>query len=48
MIEEYFRIKQRALDVVFSHVRFSKKAHLKFNREDRRRLRNAAEGMEVL
>ncbi|MEM2868204.1 MAG: transposase, partial [Candidatus Bathyarchaeia archaeon] len=40
LIEEYFKVKQKALDIIFSHVKFSGKAHLKFNREDRRKLRD--------
>lgn len=40
LIEEYFKVKQRALDVIFSHVRISRKAHLEFDREDRKRLRD--------
>ncbi|MCS7121597.1 MAG: hypothetical protein NZ895_03215 [Archaeoglobaceae archaeon] len=33
LIEEYFKVKQRALEVIFS-VKLSKKAHLSFNKED--------------
>ncbi|MEM3832049.1 MAG: transposase [Thermoprotei archaeon] len=40
LIEEYFKVKQKALDAIFSHVKISKKAHLEFDREDRRELRD--------
>ncbi|MEM0080116.1 MAG: transposase [Nitrososphaerota archaeon] len=40
LIEEYFKVKQKALDIIFSHVKFSGKAHLKFDRDDRRKLRD--------
>ena len=40
LIEEYFKVKQKALDAIFSHVKISKKAHLEFDREDRKRLRD--------
>ncbi|MEM3832457.1 MAG: hypothetical protein QW128_02510 [Thermoprotei archaeon] len=40
LIEEYFKVKQKALDAIFSHVKISKKAHLEFNRENRRELRD--------
>ncbi|MEM3891729.1 MAG: transposase [Nitrososphaerales archaeon] len=40
LIEEYFKVKQKALDAVFSHVKISKKAHLEFDRENRKELRD--------
>ncbi|MEM0328268.1 MAG: transposase [Thermoproteota archaeon] len=40
LIEEYFKVKQRALDAIFSHVKVSKKAHLNLKAEDRRKLRD--------
>ncbi|MEM0219870.1 MAG: transposase, partial [Thermoproteota archaeon] len=40
LIEEYFQVKQRALDAIFSHVKNSKKAHLSLSREDRKKLRD--------
>ncbi|MEM2799369.1 MAG: transposase [Candidatus Bathyarchaeia archaeon] len=40
LIEEYFKVKQKALDAIFSHVKISKKAHLEFDGEDRKRLRD--------
>ncbi|MBO3802166.1 MAG: transposase [Candidatus Brockarchaeota archaeon] len=40
LIEEYFKVKQRALEAIFSHVKISKKAHLSLSREDRRKLRD--------
>ncbi|MEM2703387.1 MAG: transposase [Candidatus Bathyarchaeia archaeon] len=40
LIEEYFKVKQRALEHIFAHVRFSNKAHLSLSREDRKRLRD--------
>jgi len=40
LIEEYFKAKQKALDVILSHVRISGKAHLDFKREDRKALRD--------
>lgn len=40
LIEEYFKVKQKALDAIFSHVKISKKAHLEFDREDRKELRD--------
>ncbi|MEM0328055.1 MAG: transposase [Thermoproteota archaeon] len=40
LIEEYFQVKQRALDAIFSHVKISKKAHLSISREDRKKLRD--------
>ncbi|MEM1563009.1 MAG: hypothetical protein QXV75_08520 [Candidatus Bathyarchaeia archaeon] len=36
LIEEYFKVKQKALDAIFSHVKISKKAHLEFDRKDRK------------
>ncbi|MEM1555860.1 MAG: transposase [Candidatus Bathyarchaeia archaeon] len=39
LIEEYFKVKRKALDAIFSHVKISKKAHLEFDGEDRKRLR---------
>jgi len=39
LIEEYFKVKRKALDVIFSHVKISKRAHLEFDGEDRKRLR---------
>ncbi|MEM3826472.1 MAG: transposase [Nitrososphaeria archaeon] len=40
LIEEYFKVKQKALDAIFSHVKISKKAHLELDREDRKELRD--------
>ncbi|MEM3833184.1 MAG: transposase [Thermoprotei archaeon] len=40
LIEEYFKVKQKALDAIFSHVKISKKAHLNLKAEDRKRLRD--------
>ncbi|MEM2578505.1 MAG: hypothetical protein QXV88_06465 [Candidatus Bathyarchaeia archaeon] len=40
LIEEYFKVKQKALDAIFSHVKISKKAHLNLKDEDRKELRN--------
>ncbi|MEM3568420.1 MAG: hypothetical protein QXI20_02650 [Candidatus Jordarchaeales archaeon] len=40
LIEECFKVKQRALEHVFAHVRFSNRAHLSLSREDRKRLRD--------
>jgi len=40
LIEEYFKVKQRALEHIFAHVRFSNKAHLSLSREGRRKLRD--------
>jgi len=40
LIEEYFKAKQKVLDVILSHVRISGKAHLDFKREDRKALRD--------
>ncbi|MEM0328078.1 MAG: transposase [Thermoproteota archaeon] len=40
LIEEYFQVKQRALEAIFSHVKISKKAHLSLSREDRKKLRD--------
>ncbi|MEM1587340.1 MAG: hypothetical protein QXX99_07585 [Candidatus Bathyarchaeia archaeon] len=40
LIEEYFKVKQRALEHIFAHVRFSNKAHLTLSREDRKKLRD--------
>ena len=40
LIEEYFKVKQRALEHIFAHVRFSNRAHLSLSREDRRKLRD--------
>ncbi|MEM0161884.1 MAG: IS200/IS605 family accessory protein TnpB-related protein, partial [Thermoproteota archaeon] len=40
LIEEYFKVKQRALEHIFAHVRFSNKVHLSISREDRRKLRD--------
>ncbi|MEM1586363.1 MAG: hypothetical protein QXX99_04830 [Candidatus Bathyarchaeia archaeon] len=43
LIEEYFKVKQKALDAIFSHVKISKKAHLEFDRKDRKELRDGCE-----
>ncbi|MEM3576473.1 MAG: transposase [Thermoproteota archaeon] len=40
LIEEYFQVKQRALDAIFLHVKVSKKAHLNLKAEDRKKLRD--------
>ncbi|MEM3833071.1 MAG: transposase [Thermoprotei archaeon] len=40
LIEEYFKVKRKALDGIFSHVKISKKAHLNLKAEDRRELRD--------
>ncbi len=40
LIEEYFKVKQRALAFIMEHVIVSKKAHLDFRREERKRLRD--------
>ncbi|MET1124842.1 MAG: hypothetical protein ABWW66_06225 [Archaeoglobaceae archaeon] len=42
LIKEYFRLRRIALERIFRHVKFLKtgKAHLKFNGEDRRSLRD--------
>ncbi|MEM0219776.1 MAG: transposase [Thermoproteota archaeon] len=40
LIEEYFQVKQRALDAIFLYVKISKKAHLNLKAEDRRKLRD--------
>ncbi|MEM3569622.1 MAG: hypothetical protein QXI20_08800, partial [Candidatus Jordarchaeales archaeon] len=40
LIEEYFKVKRRALEHVFAHVRFCNRAHLSLSREDRKRLRD--------
>lgn len=40
LIEEYFKVRQEVLDVVLSHVKISRKAHLNFGKDDRRALRN--------
>ncbi|MEM3749457.1 MAG: hypothetical protein QXO59_01355, partial [Candidatus Jordarchaeales archaeon] len=40
LIEECFKVKQKALDAIFSHVKISKKARLEFDGEDRKRLRD--------
>jgi len=39
LIDSYFEIKKRALEVVLSKVKFSEKAHLELRNEDRRKLR---------
>jgi len=41
LIEEYFRVKQRALEYVLSRVRLSGKAHLNLDKEERRELRGS-------
>jgi putative transposase len=41
LVEEYFKIKQRALEYVLSKVRFSRKAHLSFSKKERRELRDS-------
>jgi len=41
LIEEYFRVKQRALEYVLSRVRLSGKAHLNLDKEERRELRDS-------
>jgi putative transposase len=41
LIEEYFRVKQRALEYVLSKVRLSDKAHLSFDKKERGELRDA-------
>jgi len=42
LIEEYFKLKKIALEEIFKRVKFSKtgKAHLKFNKNDRKKLRD--------
>lgn len=40
LVESYFEVKKKALEVVFSRVKFSKKAHLDFRREHRKALRD--------
>jgi len=40
LIEEYFKVKQKALDAIFSHVKISKKAHLNLKAEDRKKIRD--------
>lgn len=40
LIEEYFRVRQEALTLILQHVKFSKKAHLSFSKDDRKRLRD--------
>ncbi|MEM1757730.1 MAG: transposase, partial [Candidatus Bathyarchaeia archaeon] len=40
LIEEYFKVKRKALDVILSHVKISRKAHLEFDGGDRKRLRD--------
>ncbi|MEM3786818.1 MAG: transposase, partial [Nitrososphaeria archaeon] len=40
LIEECFKVKQRALAFIFLHVKVSNKAHLSLKAEDRRRLRD--------
>ncbi|MEM2557863.1 MAG: transposase [Nitrososphaerota archaeon] len=40
LIEEYFKVKQKALAFTFSHVKVSGKAHLSLKAGDRRRLRD--------
>ena len=42
LIEEYFKLRKRVLKTVFEYVKFSKtgKAHLKFNKKDRKKLRD--------
>ena len=42
LIEEYFKLKKIVLDEVFKHIKYSKsgKAHLKFNKNDRKELRD--------
>ncbi|MDK2875606.1 MAG: putative transposase [Archaeoglobaceae archaeon] len=40
LIEAYFEIKKKTLDFIFSHVKISKKAHLKLSKEDRKKLRD--------
>jgi putative transposase len=41
LIEEYFRVKQGALEYVLSRVRLSGKAHLSLDKEERRELRDS-------
>ncbi|MEM3832365.1 MAG: transposase [Thermoprotei archaeon] len=40
LIEEYFKVKRKALDAIFSHVKISEKAHLELDKKDRKRLRD--------
>ena len=40
LIEEYFKVKKRALEYVLSKVRLSDKAHLSFDKRERRGLRD--------
>jgi len=40
LIEEYFKLRQRALDFILCQVRMSRKAHLDFEEENRKALRN--------
>jgi len=41
LIEEYFRVKQRALECILSKVRLSGKAHLSLDKEERKELRDS-------
>jgi putative transposase len=41
LIEEYFKVKQRALEYVLSKVRLSDKAHLSFDKKERKELRDS-------
>jgi hypothetical protein len=41
LIEEYFKVKQRALECVLSKVRLSDKAHLSFDKKERKELRDS-------
>lgn len=40
LIDAYFEVKKRALEAILSKVRLSGKAHLEFNSEDRKKLRD--------
>jgi len=40
LIDSYFKVKRRVLEVILTHVKFNRKAHLDFKNDDRRRLRD--------
>jgi len=42
LLNEYFKLKRTVLDEVFKHIKYSKsgKAHLKFSKKDRKKLRD--------
>jgi hypothetical protein len=40
LVDSYFEVKRKVLEVILNHIKFNRKAHLEFKNNDRRRLRD--------